>query len=119
MARRLLDLDTRTEMKKIEAIISPFKLAAVREALEKEQIHRVTIFEVKGAGSQQGKTHCYHGAHYLEEEPEIKVEVVTEDNDVKQVRDSIVTVLRTGALCDAEVVILLMEEVVRVRTGRC
>jgi nitrogen regulatory protein PII len=64
-------------MKKIEAVIRPFKLDAVREALEKEQIHRMTVFEVKGAGSH------------------------------------------TGALCDGEVVILPMEEVVRVRMGRC
>jgi nitrogen regulatory protein P-II 1 len=105
-------------MKKIEAVIRPFKLDAVREALEKEQIHRMTVFEVKGAGSQQGKIRCYRGAKYLEEEPEIKVEVVAEDDDVKQVRDSIVTALRTGDLCDGEV-ILPMEEVVRVRIGRC
>jgi len=103
-------------MKKIEAVIRPFKLDAVREALEKGQIQ---IFEVKGAGSQQGKIQCYRGAQYLEEEPEIKVEVIAEDDDVKQVRDSIVTALRTGDLCDGEVVILPMEEVVRVRIGRC
>jgi nitrogen regulatory protein P-II 1 len=105
-------------MKKIEAVIRPFKLDAVREALEKEQIHRMTVFEVKGAGSQQGTIQCYRGAQYLEEEPEIKVEVVAEDDDVKQVRDSIVTALRTGDLCEGEVVILPMEEVIRVRIGR-
>ena len=106
-------------MKKIEAVIRPFKLHAVREALEKEQIHRMTVFEVKGAGSQQGTIQRYRGTQYLEEEPEIKVEVVAEDDDVKQVRDSIVIALRTGDLCDGEVVILPMEEVVRVRIGRC
>jgi nitrogen regulatory protein P-II 1 len=106
-------------MKKIAAVIRPFKLDAVREALEKGQIHRMTIFEVNGAGSQPGKIQCYRDAQYLEEEPEIKVEVIAEDDDVKQVRDSIVTALRTGDLCDGEVVILPMEEVVRVRIGRC
>jgi nitrogen regulatory protein P-II 1 len=106
-------------MKKIEAVIKPFKLDAVREALEKEHIHRMTAFEVKGAGSQQAKIQCYRGAQYLEEEPEIKVEVVADDHDVKEVRDSIIAALRTGDLCDGEVVILPMEEVVRVRTGRC
>jgi len=106
-------------MKKIEAVIKPFKLDAVQEALEKEKIQRLTVFEVKGAGSRQGKIQCYRGAQYLEEEPEIKVEVVADDHDVKEVRDSIITALRTGDLCDGEVVILPMEEVVRVRTGRC
>ena len=106
-------------MKKIEAVIRPFKFDAVREALEKEQIHRMTVFEVKGAGSQQRKIQCYRGAQYLEEEPEIKVEVDADDHDVKEVRDSIVTALRTGDLCDGEVAVLPMEGLVRIRIGRC
>ena len=106
-------------MKKIEAVIRPFKFDAVREALEKEQIHRMTVFEVKGAGSQQRKIQCYRGAQYLEEEPEVKVEVVTEDDEVDQVRDTIITALRTGDLCDGEVAVLPMEGLVRIRIGRC
>ena len=106
-------------MKKIEAVIKPFKLDAVREALEKEHIHRMTAFEVKGAGGKQGKVKCYRGAHYLEDEPEVKVEVVTEDDEVDQVRDTIIAALRTGDLCDGEVAVLPMEGLVRIRIGRC
>jgi len=87
--------------------------------LEKEQIHRMTVFEVKGAGSQQATLQCYRGAQFLEEEPEVKVEVVADDVQARHVRDSIVTALRSGDLYDAEVAILPMEEVVRVRVGRC
>jgi len=75
-------------MKKIEAVMPPFKLDEVKEALEKEKIHRMTVFEVKGAGSQQGKVKCYRGAHYLEDVSEVKVEVVTEDHEVDEVRTS-------------------------------
>jgi len=106
-------------MKKIEAIIRPFLLDEVKEALEKEKIQRITVFEVKGAGSQQGSIKFYRGAQYVEEEPELKVEVVADDDEVKRVADSIVAALRTGNLYDGEVAILPMEEVVRVRVGRC
>jgi nitrogen regulatory protein P-II 1 len=106
-------------MKKIEAVMKPFKLDEVKQALEKEHISRMTVFEVKGAGSQQGKVKCYRGAHYLEDEPEVKVEVVTEDDKVDQVRDTIIAALRTGDLCDGEVAVLPMEGLVRIRIGRC
>ena len=106
-------------MKKIEAVIRPFMLDDVKEALEKEKIQRITVFEVKGAGRQQGKLNFYRGSQYVEEEPEVKVEVVADDDDAKHIRDSIVTALRTGDLYDGEVAILPMEEVVRVRVGRC
>jgi nitrogen regulatory protein P-II 1 len=106
-------------MKKIEALIPPFKLDEVKEALEKEKIHRMTVFEVKGAGSQQGKVKCYRGAHYLEDVSEVKVEVVTEDHEVDEVRDIIITALRTGDLCDGEVAVLPLEGLVRIRIGRC
>jgi len=106
-------------MEKAEALIPPFKLDEVKEALEKEKIHRMTVFEVKGAGSQQGKVKCYRGAHYLEDVSEVKVEVVTEDHEVDEVRDIIITALRTGDLCDGEVAVLPLEGLVRIRIGRC
>ena len=106
-------------MKKIEVIIKPFKLDEVREALQKEKIPRVTGFEVKGIGSQQGKPKQYRGIEYIEDSPEVKIEIIAEDEEADRVTQIIATILRTGDLCDGEIAILPVETVVRVRIGKC
>jgi nitrogen regulatory protein P-II 1 len=105
-------------MKKIEAIFEPFKLDEVKEALERKNIHRMTIFEVKGAGSKQGKIKQYRGAPYIEDAHEVKIEIIADDDEVCQLADTIVNTLRTGYLCDGEVVILPVDRVGRVRMGK-
>ena len=105
-------------MKKIEAVIKPFKFDEVKEALEREKIQRVTIFEVKGAGSQQGRIKYYRGAQYVEDSLEIKIEIIVDDDEAKRLAGIIVSILRTGDLCDGEVIILPIEELLRVRVGQ-
>jgi nitrogen regulatory protein P-II 1 len=106
-------------MKKIEAVIKPFKLDAVKEALENEKVQRITVVDVKGVGRRQGQLKYYRGARYIEAAAELKVEVVAEDDEAQKVTDKIVTALRTGDLCDGEVTILPIETVVRVRIDKC
>jgi len=105
-------------MKKIEAVIKPFKFDEVKEVLERENIQRVTIFEVKGAGSQQGRIKHYRGAQYVEDSHEIKIEIIVDDDEAKRLAGIIVSILRTGDLCDGEVIILPIEELLRVRVGQ-
>ena len=105
-------------MKKIEAVIKPFKFDEVKEALEREKIQRVTIFEVKGAGSQQGSIKHYRGAQYFEDSHEIKIEIIVDDDEAKRLAGIIVSILRTGDLCDGEVIIVPIEELLRVRVGQ-
>ena len=96
----------------------PFKFDEVKEALEREKIQRVTIFEVKGAGSQQGSIKYYRGAQYVEDSLEIKIEIIVDDDEAKRLAGIIVSILRTGDLCDGEVIILPIEELLRVRVGQ-
>ena len=105
-------------MKKIEAIIKPFKFDEVREALEREKSQRLTIFEVKGAGGQQGTIKHYRGAQYVEHSHEIKIEIIVDDDEATRLAGIIVDILRTGDLCDGEVIILPIEELLRVRVGQ-
>jgi len=105
-------------MKKIEAVIKPFKFNEVKEALEREKIQRVTVFEVKGAGSLQGSIKYYRGAKYVEDSLEIKIEIIVDDDEAKRLAGIIVGILRTGDLCDGEVIILPIEELLRVRVGQ-
>jgi len=106
-------------MKKIEAVIHPFKLDEVKEALEKKNIHRMTVFEVRGAGSQQGKLKQYRGARYIEDVAGVKIEIIADDDEVSPLVDTILNTIRTGELCDGEVIILPIERVARVRIGKC
>jgi nitrogen regulatory protein P-II 1 len=106
-------------LKKIEAVIHPFKLDEVKEALERKNIHRMTVFEVRGAGSQQGKLKQYRGARYIEDVAEVKIEIIADDDEVSQLVDIILNTLRTGELCDGEVTILPIERIARVRIGKC
>ena len=104
-------------MKKIEAIIEPFKLDEVREILAKAKIPRVTIFEVKGAGCQQGKPKHYRGAHYIEDSIDVKIEILLDDDEAERLAERIVTALHTGELSDGEVTIVPVERVFRTRVG--
>ena len=105
-------------MKKIEAVVKPFKFDEIIEALKNENIQRITVFEVKGAGSRQGRVKHYRGAQYVEDSPEIKIEIIVDDDEATRLAGMIVDILRSGDLCDGEVIILPIEELLRVRVGQ-
>lgn len=105
-------------MKKVEAIIKPFKLDEVREALGDAGIVGMTISEVKGFGRQKGHSELYRGAEYVVDFlPKVKVEVVCHDDVVHQVVETIENVAKTGRIGDGKIFVLNVEEVVRIRTG--
>ena len=105
-------------MKKIEAIIKPFKLDEVKEALAKQGIQGMTISEVKGFGRQRGHTELYRGAEYVVDFlPKVKLEILVDDDRAGLVADTILDAARTGRIGDGKIFILPMEEAVRIRTG--
>jgi nitrogen regulatory protein P-II 1 len=105
-------------VKKIEAIIKPFKLDEVREALSEVGITGLTVTEVKGFGRQKGHTELYRGAEYVVDFlPKIKVEVVVTDSIVEQAIDAIVKSAHTGKIGDGKIFVVPVEQVVRIRTG--
>ena len=105
-------------MKKIEAIIRPFKLEEVKEALVEEGIRGLTISEVRGYGRQKGHTETYRGSEYrIEFVPKIKIEVVIEDSKVEEIVDAILKTAKTGQVGDGKIFIYNVEDVVRIRTG--
>ena len=105
-------------MKKIEAIIKPFKLDKVKEALAKQGIQGMTISEVKGFGRQRGHTELYRGAEYVVDFlPKVKLEILVDDDKAELVADTILDAARTGRIGDGKIFILPMEEAVRIRTG--
>ena len=105
-------------MKKIEAIIKPFKLDEVREALAEVGVTGLTVTEVKGFGRQKGHTELYRGAEYVVDFlPKVKIEIVVADNMVEQVIESIVKAARTGKIGDGKIFVTTVEQVVRIRTG--
>ena len=105
-------------MKKIEAIIKPFKLDDVREALAEIGINGMTVSEVKGFGRQKGHTELYRGAEYVVDFlPKVKVEVVVKDADVDLCVDAIVKAARTGKIGDGKIFVTSVDRVVRIRTG--
>lgn len=105
-------------MKKIEAIIKPFKLDDVREALTDIGITGMTVTEVKGFGRQKGHTEVYRGAEYaVDFLPKIKMELVLRDDQVDQAVDVIIETARSGKIGDGKIFILPVEEVIRIRTG--
>ena len=104
-------------MKKIEAIIRPFKLEEVKEALVEEGIRGLTISEVRGYGRQKGHTETYRGSEYrIEFVPKIKIEVVVEDSKVEKIVDAILKTAKTGQVGDGKIFIYNVEDVVRIRT---
>jgi nitrogen regulatory protein P-II 1 len=105
-------------MKKIEAIIKPFKLDEVREALSALGVTGLTVTEVKGFGRQKGHTELYRGAEYVVDFlPKVKVELVVADSLVDQSMEAIVNAARTGKIGDGKIFVTSVEQVVRIRTG--
>ena len=105
-------------MKKIEAIIKPFKLDEVREALSEVGIAGLTVSEVKGFGRQKGHTELYRGAEYVVDFlPKIKVEIVLGDDMVEQAVEAIIKAAHTGKIGDGKIFVFPVEQVVRIRTG--
>ena len=105
-------------MKMVMAIIKPFKLDDVREALADAGVAGITATEVKGFGRQKGHTELYRGAEYVVDFlPKVKVEVVVKDDDVDRCVDAIVKAARTGKIGDGKIFITTVERVVRIRTG--
>ncbi len=105
-------------MKKIEAIIKPFKLDAVKEGLTELGIKGLTISEVKGYGRQKGHTEIYRGAEYVVDFlPKVKIEVVVEDDIVEDVIEKIIETAKTGKIGDGKIFIVPIEDVIRIRTS--
>ncbi len=105
-------------MKKIEAIIKPFKLDDVKEALNKIGIQGMTISEVKGYGRQKGHQEIYRGAEYVVDFiPKIKLEIVAEDNMAQTIAEAICKEASSGKLGDGKIFIMPVEEAIRIRTG--
>jgi len=105
-------------MKKIEAIIKPFKLDEVKDALNEIGIHGMTVTEVKGFGRQKGHTELYRGAEYIVDFiPKIKLEIVAPDNLAPKVVSTIEQVAKTGKIGDGKIFVYSVEEAIRIRTG--
>ena len=105
-------------MKKIEAIIKPFKLDDVREALTELGITGMTVSEVKGFGRQRGHTEVYRGAEYaVDFLPKVKIEVVLPDDQIERTVEVIIEAARSGKIGDGKILVLPVEEVIRIRTG--
>ena len=106
-------------MKKIEAVIKPFKLDDVREALTEIGITGMTVSEVKGFGRQKGHTEVYRGAEYaVDFLPKVKIELVLADDLVERAVETIIETARSGKIGDGKIFILPVEEVIRIRTGK-
>ena len=108
----------RSLMKKIEAVIKPFKLDEVKEALQDMGVQGMTVLEAKGYGRQKGHTELYRGAEYVVDFlPKIKVEVVVEDSQLEPALEAITNAARTGRIGDGKIFVSEITEVVRIRTG--
>jgi nitrogen regulatory protein P-II 1 len=105
-------------MKKIEAIIKPFKLEEVKESLSEIGIEGMTVTEVKGFGRQKGQTEIYRGSEYVVDFlPKIKIEVVLSEDKIDDAVEAILKSARTGKIGDGKIFVLNVEEAVRIRTG--
>jgi len=105
-------------MKKIEAIIKPFKLDDVREALSEAGVSGLTVTEVKGFGRQKGHTELYRGAEYVVDFlPKVKIELVVDDKMLDRCIEAITGAARTGKIGDGKIFVTSVEQVVRIRTG--
>ncbi|HYB98468.1 MAG TPA: P-II family nitrogen regulator [Candidatus Binatia bacterium] len=105
-------------MKKVEAVIKPFKLDEVKEALGGVGVQGITVSEVKGFGRQRGHTELYRGAEYVVDFlPKVKLEVIVKDDQVDQVVEAITAAARTGRIGDGKIFVTTVDEVVRIRTG--
>jgi nitrogen regulatory protein P-II 1 len=105
-------------MKKIEAVIKPFKLDEVKEALHEVGLQGLTVLEAKGFGRQKGHTELYRGAEYVVDFlPKVKIEVICDDTMTERAVEAIVTAARTGRIGDGKIFVTPVEEVIRIRTG--
>lgn len=105
-------------MKLVEAIIKPFKLDEVKDALNEIGVEGITVSEVKGYGRQKGHTELYRGAEYVVDFiPKVKLEIVISDDLVAKVVDTIQTTAKTGRIGDGKIFVIPLEEAVRIRTG--
>lgn len=105
-------------MKKIDAIIKPFKLDEVKDALHEIGLQGITVTEAKGFGRQKGHTELYRGAEYVVDFlPKVKIEIVLEDNLVERAIEAITTAARTGRIGDGKIFVYAVEQAVRIRTG--
>ena len=105
-------------MKKIEAIIKPFKLDEVKEALHEVGLSGITVIEAKGFGRQKGHTELYRGAEYVVDFlPKVKIEIIIQDNLVERAVEAIQQAAKTGRIGDGKIFISNVEEVIRIRTG--
>ena len=105
-------------MKKIEAIIKPFKLDEVKEALHEVGVSGITVTEAKGFGRQKGHTELYRGAEYVVDFlPKVKIEVVISENMLERAVDAIVKAARTGKIGDGKIFVTGVDQVIRIRTG--
>jgi len=105
-------------MKKIEAIIKPFKLDEVKDALNAIGVQGITVTEVKGFGRQKGHTELYRGAEYVVDFlPKVKLEIIAADSLVPKIIETIETAAKTGRIGDGKIFIIPVEEVIRIRTG--
>ncbi|WP_299197526.1 P-II family nitrogen regulator [Thermocrinis sp.] len=105
-------------MKKVEAIIKPFKLDEVKDALVEIGIGGMTVTEVRGFGQQKGHTEIYRGTEYvIDFLPKVKIEVVVKDEDVEKVIETIMKTAQTGRVGDGKIFVIPVEEVIRIRTG--
>jgi nitrogen regulatory protein P-II 1 len=105
-------------MKKIEAVIKPFKLDEVKEALHEIGLQGITVIEAKGFGRQKGHTELYKGAEYVVDFlPKVKIEIILDDDLVEQAITAILTTAQTGRIGDGKIFISSVEEAIRIRTG--
>lgn len=105
-------------MKKIEAVIKPFKLDEVKEALQEVGLQGITVTEARGFGRQKGHTELYRGAEYVVDFlPKVKIEVIVEDQMVDKTVEAIINAARTGRIGDGKIFILPVDDVIRIRTG--
>jgi len=105
-------------LKKVEAIIKPFKLDEVKDALNEIGIQGITVSEIKGFGRQKGHTELYRGAEYVVDFiPKIKMEIIVSDDTVSKVVETIEQAAKTGRIGDGKIFVTSVEEVVRIRTG--
>ncbi len=105
-------------MKKVEAVIKPFKLDDVREALSEIGITGMTAIEVKGFGRQKGHTELYRGAEYVVDFlPKVKLEIVVREDDLERCIEAITNAARTGKIGDGKIFVTKVENVIRIRTG--
>ena len=105
-------------MKKIEAIIKPFKLDDVREALSEAGMSGLTVTEVKGFGRQKGHTELYRGAEYVVDFlPKVKIEVIVPDDQIDRCVEAIISAAHTGKIGDGKIFVYPVEQVIRIRTG--